>query len=701
MPVTARHILKQLQKEFLEATVHQVDMDRVDVVPRGSGGSLHSLPIVGDREKIQPGDTVKVVTIAGERVVLAPDLAVGYEESSELGEMPDQWKLDLLDLVSNAGFSAEGSDVSASLDGWDGWTFLQAPLTSPAWTSAVISTASTTAINISSTFGVPAGAEAVIVRTEISESGAWGTAGQNWYFGMGPAAGFHYQTVNRTFGGGIRSSQTAVLNLDAYGSAVWRSNTSGTNTMTVTIDIWGYKMPSTGASSAGSSGWVYLNSPRTHPSWTASAYSNTPPTDINMVSTFGIPAGTKAVLARIIAHDPGSFSSPTMAFSLFPKGSSSPILVSRIGGKANSSWQDAVGIVPLDSDGICQYSIGNASGTNSMTCWLQVWGYLLGDDRLASGIVYNHPIVQGPNWNYRGISSSVGSSNSINVFSEFGVPQGAAAVRFRIHARDTGSAAHTDLYFALYRDFTVASMTPAAVRPCGITNNAWTDAFVTVPVNPDGMIYWRAQTSGTNSMTINLFCTGYDLPAAIEKSNAETINGYQARQIGTDSHVLLTGPDGSIQIDGMIQKSTPSGCRLIRTTGMPVNSGTLTPLAFDTRIQDTDFCWSIAEPTRLYARRPGFYMAGGSIEFSAAALNVACRLAMMVRLNGTTYVSVGENHVNANTAGTVGVTAGMFWMAAGDYVELTVFQNTGAAKTSNAATTTNQHLGNGWLARTA
>lgn len=66
---------KLLASEFIDAKVYRVDMDRVDVTPTRAGGILRSLPITGDREKIKPGDPVKVLNIAGERVVMAADVA--------------------------------------------------------------------------------------------------------------------------------------------------------------------------------------------------------------------------------------------------------------------------------------------------------------------------------------------------------------------------------------------------------------------------------------------------------------------------------------------------------------------------------------------------------------------------------------------------------------------------------------------------
>lgn len=75
MSNASKILRKLLASESMDARVYRVDMDRVDVTPTRAGGILRSLPITGDRDKIKPGDPVKVLNIAGERVVMAADVA--------------------------------------------------------------------------------------------------------------------------------------------------------------------------------------------------------------------------------------------------------------------------------------------------------------------------------------------------------------------------------------------------------------------------------------------------------------------------------------------------------------------------------------------------------------------------------------------------------------------------------------------------
>lgn len=76
MASISKRVAAVLQKEFIDGTVFRVDLDHVDVAPAGSTGILRSLPLTGDRDKIKPGDPVRVINVAGERMALAGDVAL-------------------------------------------------------------------------------------------------------------------------------------------------------------------------------------------------------------------------------------------------------------------------------------------------------------------------------------------------------------------------------------------------------------------------------------------------------------------------------------------------------------------------------------------------------------------------------------------------------------------------------------------------
>ena len=82
MASLSKRVATAIQKEFIEGTIFRVDLDRVDIAPDGSTGILRSLPLTGDRDKVKPGDPVRVINVAGERVALAGDVAL--DESEEI-----------------------------------------------------------------------------------------------------------------------------------------------------------------------------------------------------------------------------------------------------------------------------------------------------------------------------------------------------------------------------------------------------------------------------------------------------------------------------------------------------------------------------------------------------------------------------------------------------------------------------------------
>ena len=126
----------------------------------------------------------------------------------------------------------------------------------------------------------------------------------------------------------------------------------------------------------GGDSWVYLTTPLTSTSWDGDSYSDTAKTLIDLSSVFGAPAGIKAILARLAARDSGSSGQTSLYFGISPNDDSVSIAMScRPTGTADSH-SEQVGICPCDENGDIYYQI-NASGTNTMDCWFQIWGYWL------------------------------------------------------------------------------------------------------------------------------------------------------------------------------------------------------------------------------------------------------------------------------------------------------------------------------------
>jgi hypothetical protein len=149
---------------------------------------------------------------------------------------------------------------------------------------------------------------------------------------------------------------------------------------------------------------------------------------------------------------------------------------------------------------------------------------------------------------------------------------------------------------------------------------------------------------------------------------------------------------------GKILETSAVGCRVYRSIAQTIPSGSATAIHFNTEVEDPGGCWAIAEPPKLYAPQWGYYMAGGSWRI-ATGTTTPFRMTAIIRMNGT--VNLGEamlvTGVDANV--TVTVTTGVFEMNEGDYIELVASQDSGADKLTIPSTATDQHFGNGWLAR--
>ena len=145
------------------------------------------------------------------------------------------------------------------------------------------------------------------------------------------------------------------------------------------------------------------------------------------------------------------------------------------------------------------------------------------------------------------------------------------------------------------------------------------------------------------------------------------------------------------------------GCRVYRSTTQAITNNTITPISWDTEVHDTDACWAIGDPTKLYAEHAGYYMAGGQMTFAAAQLTAAGEVLIAVRADGTKYKAQQVLYIETKAQDvSLSVATGMFWLAAGGYVEIVVRHITGVATINlSLASDANQQFNNGWLARIA
>lgn len=141
------------------------------------------------------------------------------------------------------GITAKATD-SDKLDGLDSTAFgrpvfLTTPLTSTAWDGDSFSTTSKTLIDLSAVFSAPAGIKAVMVNTIINDSASSNTA---CVLILSPNSTNYSGIANRVTGlpNDYYSEKTMVVPCDANGDVYYQIVASGTGTMDVTIQIWGY-----------------------------------------------------------------------------------------------------------------------------------------------------------------------------------------------------------------------------------------------------------------------------------------------------------------------------------------------------------------------------------------------------------------------------------------------------------------------------
>lgn len=121
---------------------------------------------------------------------------------------------------------------------------------------------------------------------------------------------------------------------------------------------------------------VFLTTPLTSTSWDGDSFSTTSKTKIDLSTVFGVPAGVKAILVRLVARDSGS-SSGICQLGLSPnKTADSVAMQAYLQGVANDVYVSANGIVPCDANGDVYYQI-TASGTGTLDAFIEIWGYWL------------------------------------------------------------------------------------------------------------------------------------------------------------------------------------------------------------------------------------------------------------------------------------------------------------------------------------
>ena len=117
--------------------------------------------------------------------------------------------------------------------------FLTTPLTSTSWDGESFSTTDKTLIDLSAVFGVPAAVKAVIVKVALRDSASASGLYYIQFSGVSSGTGYSLTVpaipVNDRYGYG-----QGIVPCDANGDIYYSIVASGSGTMDIYLEIWGY-----------------------------------------------------------------------------------------------------------------------------------------------------------------------------------------------------------------------------------------------------------------------------------------------------------------------------------------------------------------------------------------------------------------------------------------------------------------------------
>lgn len=118
----------------------------------------------------------------------------------------------------------------------------------------------------------------------------------------------------------------------------------------------------------------FLTYPLLSASWDGDSYVAVAATVLDLSAVFGVPAGVKAVLARVECRDSAAWGTTGNYVSVGPSllGYYSLAVHSHGGSVKNSG----TGVVPCDANGDIYYRIVASVG-HPMEVWIEIWGYWL------------------------------------------------------------------------------------------------------------------------------------------------------------------------------------------------------------------------------------------------------------------------------------------------------------------------------------
>lgn len=159
---------------------------------------------------------------------------------------------------------------------------------------------------------------------------------------------------------------------------------------------------------------------------------------------------------------------------------------------------------------------------------------------------------------------------------------------------------------------------------------------------------------------------GYVKPAASGEENSDLVTQEFLDQIDADMSVAIT----------------PDRVRLTRATNQSIADDAAYHAISFSAAQPTGGggLWASGAPTRITAPADGWYFFEGGVEFAA---NATGSRTLSLRVNGSTIFKAQRSNSNSASASTLLSISALYRLAAGDYVELVAFQNSGGALNVN------------------
>lgn len=138
----------------------------------------------------------------------------------------------------------------------------------------------------------------------------------------------------------------------------------------------------------------------------------------------------------------------------------------------------------------------------------------------------------------------------------------------------------------------------------------------------------------------------------------------------------LSAADWNTKVrDSIEDVAKPKRCKVNRTTAFSIPNNVNTAITWVNEEWDSDSMWAPGAPTLIQAPHTGLYLATLSLQFAIAAAGARH---FGITKNGLTYVA-SFNGVGSATWFIGGTVSGLVQLLAGDNVQASAYQNSGAA----------------------